>query len=96
MRRWFPPFLMLIAGSGLLSACARTDTYNRPYTWHPTHANTANIAAQVADPRDLVVGHGDDRTDAASLMPAIGVVESGAVGNSKLGGGGSSAGGGKS
>ncbi|MDE2006812.1 MAG: hypothetical protein KGI51_09620 [Rhodospirillales bacterium] len=91
MRRHGLPIVVLIASTALLSACGRYDTYNRPYVWHPTHANTANLAAQVANPQDLVVGRGDIETDASQFMPDIATVESGTSGKSSLGGGGAGA-----
>ena len=77
MRRFLPPLVLLIASAGALSGCARTDTYNRPYTWHPSGATRANIAAQVVHPEDLVVGRGSDETDAAALVPGIERVDAG-------------------
>ncbi len=77
MYRVLPPLVLLIAGVGALSGCSQLDSYNRPYTWHPTGANAANIAAQVANPDDLIVGRGSDRTDAAMLMPGLQQVETG-------------------
>ena len=71
MRRILPPVILLVAFSLGLTACNRDDTYSRPYTWHPTHANDANIAAEVADPSDLVVGRGSDSVPAAMVVPAI-------------------------
>jgi hypothetical protein len=44
-----------------LAGCAGQnylDPYQKPYTWHPTGAAAANIAAQVVDPHDLVAGRG--------------------------------------
>lgn len=90
--RGFPlPLVLLVVGGGMLSGCSRFDTYNRPYTWHPTGANVANTAAQVAYPQDLVVGEGSDKTDAATLVQAIVAVDAGAAAPSA--GGGSAAGG---
>jgi len=67
-----PRIVLLIATAGALSGCgATTDTYRRPHTWHPSGVNAANIAAQVADPEDLVVGRGSDTTDAAAVVPGI-------------------------
>ncbi|MGH7043395.1 MAG: hypothetical protein ACREFY_14895 [Acetobacteraceae bacterium] len=94
MLRCLPPFVLLIAGAGILSGCSRLDSYNRPYTWHPTGANLANIAAQVVHPEDLVVGHGSDQTDAAPLMPGIQQVDTGVA--KPMGGGASSGGSGAS
>ena len=71
MRRILPPLVLLVGFSLSLTACNRDDTYSRPYTWHPTHANDANIAAEVADPSDLVVGRGSDSVPAAMVVPAI-------------------------
>jgi type IV pilus biogenesis protein CpaD/CtpE len=93
MRRFLPPLVLLTAAGSLLSGCGpRLDTYNRPYTWRPTGANLANIAAQAAYPRDLVVGEGSNKTDASSLVPAVVAVDAGAAPPSA--GGGGSAGGG--
>jgi type IV pilus biogenesis protein CpaD/CtpE len=77
MHRVLPPFVLLIAGAGVLSGCARLDTYNRPYTWHPSGVNAANIAAQVANPDDLIVGRGSGGTDAAMVVPGIQQLDSG-------------------
>ena len=85
MRRIFPPLFLLVAGSLSLTACNRYDTYNRPYVWHPTHANDANLAAEVVNPQDLVVGHGDDTTDGAAVVPGILGAAGGAAKPSGLG-----------
>ncbi len=50
-----PPFVLLVA----LAAGGCTMTGNPVYregTWHPTGANQANLAAEVANPHDLVAG----------------------------------------
>ncbi len=77
MHRVLPPLVLLIAGAGALSGCGRLDTYNRPYTWHPTGANAANIAAQVVNPDDLIVGHGSNRPGASIVVPGLQQVDSG-------------------
>lgn len=49
----------MIAALGLLTtlgACAATDPLLSQNTWRPMGANDMNIAAQVADPGDLVRG----------------------------------------
>ena len=86
MRRILPPMVLLVGFSLGLTACNRDDTYSRPYTWHPTHANQANIAAEVVDPSDLVVGRGSDSVPAAMVVPAItGMTASAATGGSASG-----------
>jgi len=47
------------------------DPYEKPYTWHPTGAAAANIAAQVVDPRDLVAGRGVSQIDTQESNLAI-------------------------
>ena len=74
MRRILPPMVLLVGFSFGLTACNRDDTYSRPYTWHPTHANDANIAAEVADPSDLVIGRGSDSVPAALVVPPIAAI----------------------
>jgi type IV pilus biogenesis protein CpaD/CtpE len=41
-----------------LTGCMDRDPYRRTDVWRPTGANAANIAAQIADPRDLIRGRG--------------------------------------
>jgi type IV pilus biogenesis protein CpaD/CtpE len=47
------------------------DPYEKPYTWHPSGAPTANLAAQLANPRDLVSGDGGTGGDANASSLAI-------------------------
>ena len=57
-----------------LSGCAGQnylDPYQKPYTWHPTGAAAANLAAQVVDPRDLVAGRGTNIKDTQESTVAI-------------------------
>ena len=44
-----------------VGGCVSRDPYNRTDVWRPTGANSANLAAMVADPRDLLRGHGTTR-----------------------------------
>jgi type IV pilus biogenesis protein CpaD/CtpE len=41
---------------GLLAGCAATDPLLNENTWHPIGVNEQNIAAQVANPVDLLHG----------------------------------------
>lgn len=55
---------VLAAGAGAivllaLAGCMDRDPYRRTDVWRPTGSNAANIAAQVADPHDLIRGRGD-------------------------------------
>jgi len=90
MRPFLPPLVLLLVGAGSLGGCARLDTYNRPYTWHPSGANAANLAAMVAHPADLQLGHGSDSSDAAPQVAAITAVDQGQA--AALGGGTASGG----
>lgn len=49
------PSAMLL-GVLALAGCSQTDPYERAGVWRPSDANSANIAAQVANPADLVRG----------------------------------------
>jgi hypothetical protein len=53
--------LIVLAGCGPNSDYL--DPYKKPYTWHPTGAPAANIAAQLVDPHDLVAGRGTTTID---------------------------------
>ena len=44
-----------------LAGCADRDPYARTDVWYPTGSNAANLAAMVANPNDLVAGHGNPR-----------------------------------
>ena len=46
------PVLAMVA----LAGCSQTDPYQRAGTWKPSGVNDANIAAQLANPADLVQG----------------------------------------
>lgn len=51
--------LALLALAGALAGCSATDPYEKAGIWRPSGVNDANIAAQVANPADLVRGRGD-------------------------------------
>jgi hypothetical protein len=46
------------AGLLALGGCDSRDPYLRTDVWKPTGSNSGNIAAMVADPHDLISGHG--------------------------------------
>jgi type IV pilus biogenesis protein CpaD/CtpE len=69
--RWVSPRQLLHGGLAVsviaLSGCGGLgnylDPYQKPYAWHPTGAPAANLAAQVANPHDLVAGRGVTEED---------------------------------
>ncbi len=87
-----------------LSACmdaAQLDPDLKPYVWHPTGANEANIAAMVKTPGDLALGRGSLMSPAGPQALAIARVQTdqpkrlvGAGGGGGAEGGGGGGGGG--
>jgi type IV pilus biogenesis protein CpaD/CtpE len=85
---------------GLLAGCADRDPYRRTDAWYPTGANAGNIAAMVANPNDLVRGHGVQKsdgkeaavsveriwTDKPKPLPELSTGQSGSSGGSGAGG----------
>ncbi len=71
----------MLAAAALLAGCeqhpARYD--NNSGEWHPNGANAANLAAMVADPLDLVRGHGDPGSDGAEAADAVRRLRTGQV-----------------
>lgn len=63
--------IALIALAGCGANSDYLDPYKKPYSWHPTGAAAANIAAQVVNPHDLVVGRGTTREDTQESTVAI-------------------------
>jgi hypothetical protein len=55
----------------LVVGCTSSDPYRRTDVWYPTGANAGNIAAMVAKPRDLILGHGGDRADTRQAAGAV-------------------------
>jgi hypothetical protein len=45
--------------AALVSGCAQIDPYTREGMWQPEGANDSNLAAMVANPYDLIRGHGE-------------------------------------
>src|SRR5689334_25431783 len=62
----------LLAAALAVSACQDMDPYTRADTWQPTGSNSGNIAAQVANPYDLIRGRDFGRVDSVSSNVAIG------------------------
>lgn len=58
MRR--APLASFVCAGGILAlaGCTSLDPYYRQDVWQPSGANAANIAAMVANPYDLIRGHG--------------------------------------
>ncbi len=56
----------------VLVGCAATDPLRNTSDWHPDGSNEANIAAEVANPADLV--HGRDPTGGADGQQAAAAV----------------------
>ncbi len=63
--------LALLALSGALAGCSATDPYEKAGIWRPSGVNGANIAAQVANPADLVRGRGEAGGSVRSSGPAV-------------------------
>ncbi len=55
----------------LVVGCAETDPFQRTGMWQPTGANTLNLAAMVATPRDLIRGRGVVGTPGIEAAPAV-------------------------
>ncbi|GBQ34237.1 hypothetical protein AA13594_2840 [Gluconacetobacter azotocaptans DSM 13594] len=68
VRRSVPRSLLCLLA---LAGCTEMDPYHKPYAWHPTGANAANLAAMVADPRDLERGHDSGMADAQAPVLAV-------------------------
>ena len=61
--------LLLLAAA--LPACTETDPMTRPYSWQPTGANALNIAAQVRNKNDLLIGRGSSRSDSVQAVTPV-------------------------
>lgn len=56
---------------GLLGGCEDRDPYRRTDVWYPSGVNAGNIAAMVANPADLIRGHGVQRSDGKQAVMAV-------------------------
>ena len=56
---------------GLLGGCEDRDPYRRTDVWYPSGVNAGNIAAMVANPADLISGHGVQRSDGKEAVTAV-------------------------
>jgi len=54
-----------------LGGCDATDPLLREGMWHPTHSSHANTILTVANPADLVRGHGSTTTDAVLVTAPV-------------------------
>jgi type IV pilus biogenesis protein CpaD/CtpE len=65
----------ILAATLLLGGCSDLarylDPYQKPYTWQPTGASSANLAAQLANPHDLVIGRGSTDVDTPASTLAV-------------------------
>lgn len=66
-----PMFCLMLPTLLLLGGCEDRDPYRRTDVWQPTGANAGNIAAQVADPRDLIRGRSTSTADGHAATSAI-------------------------
>ncbi|HEY1935314.1 MAG TPA: hypothetical protein VGG99_25185 [Acetobacteraceae bacterium] len=63
--------LSLLAGILCVSGCDAFDPYGRDDVWKATGANSANIAAMVANPQDLLSGRGSATTSTKTPQLAV-------------------------
>lgn len=68
---WAVHRLLLLLSLATLAGCGSRDPYNRTDVWRPTGSNAGNIAAMVANPRDLIQGHGAAREDTKAAALAV-------------------------
>lgn len=74
------PLALLAPLLGPLAGCSATDPYERAGIWRPSGVNDANIAAQVANPNDLVRGRGDGQGSVRGSSTAVERLWQGAAG----------------
>jgi type IV pilus biogenesis protein CpaD/CtpE len=71
MIRQIPALCGAIVMLGLLGGCEDRDPYRRTDVWYPSGANAGNLAAMVANPNDLIRGHGAQSSDGKEAATAI-------------------------
>jgi type IV pilus biogenesis protein CpaD/CtpE len=74
MRVCTPHRLLLLLSLITIAGCEQRDPYLRTDVWRPTGANAGNIAAMVANPQDLIRGHGVSREDTKADALAVGQI----------------------
>ncbi len=62
---------LILASLSVLGGCMDRDPYRRTDVWRPTGANSSNIAAQVANPNDLIRGQGGGRAGSGAQVLAV-------------------------
>jgi hypothetical protein len=62
-----------------VGGCSMMDPYTRQGTWRPAGVNDANLGVMLADPMDLVRGHGQAGTDGQVAATAINRLRTGQV-----------------
>jgi hypothetical protein len=70
MSRFFASICFTVC-IGAVAGCAEQDPYLRSDVWRPTGASIANLAAQLANPHDLISGRSTG--SAAAAAPAIAI-----------------------
>jgi hypothetical protein len=61
----------IFAAGFALAACTETEPYVRAGDWRPLGANAANLRAMVANPNDLVAGHGELVSDGEAAADPV-------------------------
>ena len=85
--------VFIVIGVLALAGCDQLDPQLKVDAWRPTGANAGNIAAMVANPRDLVSGHGMIFEDSGAATLAVGHITADQPKPMTGGGGGGSGGG---
>lgn len=63
--------LGVLCATAALAGCMDRDPYRRTDVWRPTGSNAANIAAMVADPKDMISGRGTTRQHSQPSILAV-------------------------
>ena len=71
LRKLRGPVLLVLLAPAAVGGCATLDPYERPGQWQPVGANSRNLAAMVANPRDLIRGHGETRTSGVQATSPV-------------------------
>ena len=63
--------IFLLSAVALIGGCSQTDPLYKAGAWNPSGVNDSNLAAQVADPEDLVHGQGREDSDGQQAADAV-------------------------